>query len=133
MGQEPLVAEQIDAGAEFLREFDSYAPVSVACWLNPTGTDSWYLYVASDEIDDSNIGVAYGEVLRTLGAKRDRWLDPFQVRLLNSSDPIAGNAIQIRDRYPASMAARYQSSSMGGMSIEGAYIYPSLAAMKSAP
>jgi hypothetical protein len=133
MGHELLVTEQIEAGADFLRDFNDYVPISVACWLNPAGSDNLFLYIASDEIDDSNIDVAYGEVLRILGAKRSQWLDPFQVKLLNSSDPIASDAIQIRDRYPAKIPTRYHGSSIGGASIEGAYIYPSLSVTKSAP
>jgi hypothetical protein len=132
MGQELLVTEQIEAGADFLRDFNDYVPVSVACWLRPAESDSVFLYVASDEIDYGNMGVAYGEVLRRLGAKRSQWLDPFQVRLLNSSDPIARDAMQIRDRYPAKMPTRYNGSSIGGMGIEGAYIYSPLSVTTSA-
>jgi hypothetical protein len=133
MGQNLLVVEQVDAGADFVRDFNDYFSVSVACWVNPAESDNVFLYIASDEIDDSNIDVAYGEVLRRLGRKRSQWLDPFQVKLITSSDPIARDAIQIRDRYAAKIPTRYQGSSIGGMSIDGAYIYPPLAAMKSAP
>ena len=132
MGQELLVTEQIEAGADFLRDFNDCYPVSVACWLQPAESDSVYLYVASDEIDYSKMGVAYGEVLRRLGgAKRNQWLDPFQVKLLNSSDPIAREAMRIRDRYPAKIPTRYRGSSLGGMGIEGAYIYPPLSVTDS--
>lgn len=133
MGQELLVSEQIDAGDRFVRDFNDYVPVSVACWVNPTESDNLFLYIASDEISDSNIDVAYGEVLRRLGAKRSQWLDPFQIKLLNSSDPIARDAIQIRDRYPAKIPIRCKDSSIGGMSIDAAYIYPPLPVVKSAP
>lgn len=131
MGQDLLVIEQIDAGDDFVRDFNDYVSVSVACWVNPAESDNLFLYIASDDIDDSNIDVAYGEVLRRLSGKRSQWLDPFQIKLVNSSDPIARDAIQIRDRYPAKIRMRYQGSSIGGMSIDGAYIYPPLSAMKS--
>jgi len=133
MGQDLLVIEQIDAGADFVRDFNDYVSVSVACWVNPAESDNLFLYLGSDDIDDTNIDVAYREVLRRLGRRRTQWLDPFQIKLVNSSDPVARDAIQIRDRYPAKTATRYQGSSIGGMSIEGAYIYPSLSTMKSAP
>lgn len=132
MGQDLLVTEQIDAGAEFLRDFNNYVPVSVACWVNPAESESVFLCIASDEIDDSNVDVAYGEVLRRLGTRRSQWLDPFQVKLLNSSDPIAKDAIQIRDRYPAKIPTRYNGASIGGMSIKSAYIYAPLSVAQSA-
>jgi len=133
MGQDLLVDEQIDAGHEFVRDFNGYASVSVAFWINPTESDDWFLYVASDEIDDGNLDVAYGEVLRKMSHNPSQWLDPFRVKLLNSSDQIAREAIEIRDRYPAPIPTRYNGSSIGGISIDGAYIYPPLSAMQSTP
>lgn len=133
MDQDLLVVEQIDAGADFVRDFNDYVSVSVVCWVQPAESDNLFLYVASDEIDDSNIDVAYGEVLRRLSGKRSQWLDPFQIKLINSSDPIARDAIQIRDRYSARLPARHRGSSIGGLSIDGAYIYPRLSAMEPAP
>jgi hypothetical protein len=133
MGQELLVNEQIDAGAEFVRDFDDYVPISVAFWIISADTDDVFLYIASDDIDDSNFDVAYGEVLRKLSGKRSQWLDPFQIKLVNSSDPIAQDAIKIRDRYPAPLVTRYGGSSIGGTSIDGACIYPPVAALKATP
>ena len=111
MDSELLVTEQIDAGAEFVRDFNDYVPVSVACWVIPAESDNVFLYIASDAIDDSNFDVAYGEVLRKLRGKTRRGLDPFQVKLVNTSHPIAQDAIKVRDRDPAppvqaAMAAR---------------------------
>ncbi len=131
MGEELLVDEQIVAGADFVRDFNDYVPVSVACWVIPADSDDMFLYIASDDIDDSNFDVAYGEVLRKLSGKKSPWLDPFQIKLVNSSDPIARDAIRIRDRYSAPLATRYGGSSIGGTSIDGAYIYPPMATMKT--
>lgn len=135
MGEELLVNEQIDAGADFVRDFNDNHPVSVACWVVPADSDNLFLYIASDDINDSNVDVVYGEVLRKLSGNRSQWLDPFQIKLISSADPIARDAIRIRDRYPAKLATRIGSSlsSIGGVSIDGAYIYPSLSAMKAAP
>jgi len=132
MDQDLLVNERIDAGRDFVRDFDDYVTVSVAFWLVPADSDNVYLYIASDDLDDGNIRVAYGEVLRRLHAKSTPWLNPFHVKLVSSSDPVAREAVQIRDRYPAEIPTRYQGSSIGGMSIDAAYIYPPLSALKSA-
>lgn len=133
MGEELLVTEQIDAGADFVRDFNDYVPVSVAFWVVSAKSDDVCLYVASDDIDDRNFDVAYGEVLRRLSGKRSQWLDPFQIKLLNSSDPIAQDAIRIRDRYPAPLVTRYGGSSLGGASIDGACIYPPITAFNVTP
>lgn len=130
MGRELLVTELIDVGAEFLQEFNNCRRVAVAFWLIPFESDHPYLYVASDKIDDGNLNVAYGEVLQILNGEGRLWLDPFQVKLVNSADPVAHDAIAIRDRRPANVPTHYNGSSIGGTSIDGAYIY-SLSAMKS--
>jgi hypothetical protein len=133
MGEHLLVNEHIDAGAEFVRSFNDYVPVSVACWVNPADAETWYLYVASDQIDDRNILDAYGEVHRRLAAGQIPWLNMFQVKLVSSSDRVARDAIRIRDRFPTPVPTRYQESSLGGLAIDGAYIYPPLVAQKTSP
>lgn len=127
-----MVHERIDAGRDFVSDFDDYVTVSVAFWLVPANSDNVYLYIASDDLNDGNIRAAYGEVLRRLHAKSSPWLNPFHVKLVSSSDPVACEAMKIRDRYPATVPTRYQGSSIGGLSIDGAYIYPPLSALKSA-
>ncbi|MEQ8789176.1 MAG: hypothetical protein RIC55_22880 [Pirellulaceae bacterium] len=132
MGEELLVSGQIDAGADFIRDFDDYVSVSVAFWVAPSESEQRYLYIASDEIDDTNTHAAYGEVLRRLQVKQGPWLDPFQVKLINTSDRIARAAIEIRDRYSTPLPTRYGGSSLGGLSIDGAYIYPPVSALNTA-
>lgn len=132
MGQELLVTELIDAGADFLHEFDKRRRIAVAFWIIPFESDGLlYLYVASDEIDDGNLKPAYGEVLQILNDEERLWLDPFQVKLVSSADPIACDAIAIRDRRPAPIPTHYNGSSLGGTSIDGAYIYALRPATKS--
>jgi hypothetical protein len=124
MDQGPLVIEQIDAGGRFLAEFEKYAPVRVAFWLKDS-EGRWNLYVASDQVDDNNVDVAYGEVLRIAGQMRDPNFDPFQVKLIGAADPLANQVVAIRDRYPGRSPTRYHGHQLGGVSIEEAYIYPS--------
>jgi len=133
MGAELLVKEQIEAGEDFVQEFNDYVPVVAAFWVNTAESDEWFLYIASDEIDDHNIDVAYGEVLRRLGSRSSQWLHPFRVKLVNSHDPTAREAMAIRDRYPVKTPTHYHGTSLGGMSIDGAYIYAPLSTTKSMP
>jgi hypothetical protein len=133
MGQESLVSEQIDAGQEFVRGFCEYLPVAAAFWVNPADSEDWFLYVASAEIDDGNFDVAYGEVLRRVGTNKNQWLDAFQIKLVNSADPLAAEVIEIRDRYPLKAATRYNGSSIAGMAVGGVFIYPPIVTTSPAP
>jgi hypothetical protein len=125
MGQAQLVKEEIDAGAELVREFDKYEPVRVAFWLKASDDAHRYLYLASDRIDDANITEAYGEVLRLASQIDSPYLDPFRVKLLNTSDPLAQAAAEINRRFPSRVATRFGGNSFGGVSTDDVYLYPS--------
>ena len=125
MGQAQLVKEEIDAGAELVREFDKYETVSVAFWLKASDDAHRYLYLASERIDDANITEAYGEVLRLASQIDSPYLDPFRVKLLNTADPLARAAADINRRFPSRVATRFGGNSFGGVSTDDVYLYPS--------
>ncbi len=129
MGEDLLVKERIEAGAKFIRAFNDCFPVSVALWVVPVDTDSVYLYVASDEIDGRNIDVAYGEVIRTMDSVSSEWIDSFDIKLINSSEPLAREALRIRDSSPKRRPTRFRGTSIGGTGTDGAYIYPPVSAL----
>lgn len=125
MDQGPLVIDQFDSGAKFLREFQKYVPVKAAFWLKESTEDEWILYVASDQITDDNFDVAYGEVLRIAGQMHDPLFNPFHVQLIGGNDPLAKAALEINRRYPGPVATRFHGKVFGGLPVEEVYIYPS--------
>jgi hypothetical protein len=112
--------EEIDAGAELVREFDKYEPVKAAFWLKARDEDHRYLYIASERIHDTNVDVAYGEVLRLVDKLQSIYLDPFR-----ADDPLAKAAADIHKRFPGRMATRFGGTTFGGISVDEVYIYPS--------
>ncbi len=124
MDSSSLVIEQIDAGIRFVSEFAKSKPVQAAFWLRASGDERWYLYIASDQIDDSNFDTAYGEVLRLARAAPDPWLDPFQVKVIGTGEPLARAVMNLARRYPGPMPIRYGGPRLGGVDVEGVYIYP---------
>ena len=125
MDQGPLVREQIDAGRQFLTEFEKQIPVQAAFWLKQGEEGRWDLYVASDQIDDQTIKVAYREVLRVAGQMRDPNFGPFQVKAIGIDDPFAQAALDVLRRYPGRVAAHFHNRIFGGVGVEEVYIYPS--------
>lgn len=123
MDQGPLVSEQIEAGAELANEFEKYKPLQAVFWLKASEDGQWFLYLASDQIEDSNVREAYGEVLRILRPKSHVWLDPFQVKVIGTENPLARDVLDIQQKYPASLPTRLRNRMLGGLSIEEAYIY----------
>ncbi len=124
MSEDVLVKEVIEAGTEFISDFNNDFPVSVACWVIPVDSDHAWLYIASDRLDDSNLYEAYGQVPRVIKQQQNSWLDPFQVKLIHSSHPLAVDARAIRDGRAAQIPVRYHGTSLGGIETDFAYIYP---------
>jgi hypothetical protein len=125
MDQGPLVMEEIDAGAKLAHEFDQYKSVKAAFWLKASDEEQRYLYLASDQIDDTNFDVAYGEVLRLASTMHSPYLDPFRVKVIGGDDPLTLAAVEINRRFPGRMATRFGGKSFGGLSVDDVYIYPS--------
>jgi hypothetical protein len=124
MDQDPLVIEQIHAGASFLTEFQKYRPIEVAFWLKDLEEGEWSLYVVSDQITDDNFDVAYGEVARISGQLRDGRFDPFKVKLVGVNDPLA-RAVLDTERHAPGGPDRFYGRTFGGVSVDLIYIYPS--------
>lgn len=124
MDQMPLVNEEIDAAKALIREFNKYAPVAVALWLKESGDELHYLYIASDQINDSNVRAGYGEVLRIARKLALPYLDPFRIKLIGADAPLAVAAREINERFPARLPMRWGGQMLGGVGVEDVYIYP---------
>ena len=123
MDQSSLVMDEIDAGAELAREFSAYAPVNVAFWLKTSDDENRYLYLASEQISDTNFDLAYGEVLRLTNQLNSMHLDPFRVKVVGVDDPLAIAALDLLSRFPGLLPTRVGGSKFGGVSVDDVYIY----------
>jgi hypothetical protein len=124
MDHGPLVTEQIQAAERFLGALEERMHVTAAFWLRTSEDGPWYLHVASDQVNDSSRKAAYGEVLElTTGTNLDPNLDPFRIKLISTSDPLAQAVIEIQNRYPGRMPTRFRAP-FGPLPAEEAYIYP---------
>ncbi len=124
MDHGPLVSEQIDAGAKLASEFASdHQPLQAAFWLKESDDGQWFLYLVSDQIDDSNFDLAYREVLKLLGPGPHMWLDPLQVKVAGSDDPLAQAVEDVQRTQSTRLATRLRNRMLGGLSIEEVYIY----------
>ena len=117
--------EEIEAGARLAREFSRYASVKVAFWLKASDEDHRYLYLASDQIDDTNFDLAYGEVARLAKKYRSPFFDPFRVKVIGGNVPLAQAAEDINKQFPAQIPTRLRGQMFGGIFVDDVYIYPS--------
>jgi hypothetical protein len=128
MDQTPLVSDEIDAGAEFIRRLHGYRPVKAAFWLRRAEEGERYLHVALDGLTEHNINDAYVEVLRITQAMKDHYIDPFRVNLVTLDDPVVRAVLDIYRRFPGRVPPRYHGPVLGDVAVAEVYIYPQPAA-----
>jgi len=113
--------EQVEAGNTFLREFEKSIPVVVAFWLKEGEDGRWDLFVASDQFKDGKLGRAYGEVLRIAKELRDPYFEPFQVKLVDLSEPLVQAALEFYKTHPPKIPFRIHERNFGGTDVEEVY------------
>lgn len=123
MAENTLIAETKEAGRQFLAEFTKVFPVDVAFWLK-NGEGRLLLYVASHQITGESTRSAYAEVHQIARRLKDPWFESFDVRVINSTHPLAETAMRYQSRYGPDVPRRITDRSFGGMSVEEVYIYP---------
>ena len=123
MDQEPLVDEQVEAGALFLRELQRTLPVQFAFWLLKSADGGWRLHIVSDQVTDENLDVGYRKIGRAAQTINDPWFDVFQVKLIEADHPLAQAAADVWQRYPTWKGGRFPGDKFG-KGVEGVYLYP---------
>jgi hypothetical protein len=137
MDQDTVVSEQTESGKRLIEALSAAGfEVRVAFWAKPTDEGKWFLYLASPVVDEKGPTAAYRHVYNVMRKIPDLWIDPLEVRVVGSKDSLteavlAATKPKVPDspfgvRNPKSYPGmtRFGGSTLGGVSIEGAYIYP---------
>lgn len=145
MDQDALVNEQTEAGRQLIAALvEAGFEVRVAFWAKPTEEEKWFLYLASPFVDDKGPRTAYRFVHDVLRNMPDLWIDPLEVRVVGLKDSLAEAALAVtqpkipnspfavRNAKPHQGMIRFGGATLGGVSIDGAYIYPPLQPAASA-
>jgi hypothetical protein len=129
MAQDVLVREQIEGGRELLDQLAADGvEVTTAFWAKETESGRWYLFIASPVVDEQGIGAAYGMLITAVRNMPHQWIDPMEVKLLRSDDVMAAAAQRVIAPNPPPSSFRsakyYDVWNLGGVGVDGAYIYP---------
>jgi hypothetical protein len=124
MDQGTLVIEQINAGAEFINRLDKHIRVRTAFWLRAADQSSWYLYIASDQVNDNTMKTAYTEVARVARAMNNPNLEVFRIRPISLSDPLAQAASDVHKRFAARVPLHAKERIFGDVYADEVYVYP---------
>jgi hypothetical protein len=126
MGHIPLVEEQIRDGRQLIEKLtqDGF-PVTAAGWLRKSEDGQWFLYLASPVEDEEGPIGAYRRAYPVVQQMpRPFWIEPLDVKVVGTKDPIANAIAETRQRYPGNVPVRYGEVRLGKLSVEGAYLYP---------
>jgi hypothetical protein len=126
MDQEPLVEEQKDAGEKVVTLLrDNGFDVAAAFWLKEDEDSSWFLYVASKNVESAGIREAYRNALDIIRRRPESSVDFLTLKLIRPSDPLAKAVLDFQaSRPPTRTKAWVRGRPLGGVYINAAYIYP---------
>lgn len=124
MDSGPLVREDIEVGAELVREFDKLEPVTTAFWMKLPDEPKRDLYIAIERLHEIGLFEAYKQVLQLAKNLESGYLDTFRVKLIAADHQLARTAVDIRNRFPSPQATRYGPSMFGDVFADDVYIYP---------
>jgi hypothetical protein len=125
MDKAPLVMDEIEAGKALVERLNDHFSVIAACWLREGEGGERYLYVALDGLTVPKADLAYGEVIRIAGEMKDHYIDPFRVKIIGPTDPIAKAVTALYRRFPGrTPPTRLNEPIFGVGDVEEMYIYP---------
>jgi hypothetical protein len=124
MDQATLVEHQIDDVTRLVDQLrrDGF-DVKAAFWLYTSEADQWFLYIASDMVNQQGITEAYKAVGRAMRRLLDLQIDRFQVKLVTPDDPVAKAVIDFQSERHARLPTRVRAANLGDVYIKNAYLY----------
>jgi hypothetical protein len=141
MDKDTLVTEQTDSGEQLIKELAACGfETRVAFWAKPKDEGKWFLYLASPIVDDKGPTAAFRLVHSAMRKMPDLWIEPLDVRVIGMNDTLTEAALDvikpkvasisyaIRHPKPYPGMTLFRGDTLGGLSIDGAYIYPPLQA-----
>jgi hypothetical protein len=127
MDQIPLVSEQIEDGRKVIQRLtEGGIPITAAGWVKESDRWQWLLYLVTPLVgEDGATTRAYRRIVDVLRAgPTPPEVDPIQIKAVSPSER-AGQAILDIQRQGRRWDG-YAGSSLGGVSVDGAYFYPEL-------
>ncbi len=127
MDQGILVESQIREGQELIDVLaENGVAVTAACWVKESDGGMWFLYLVTPLVGEGgSTGLAYRRINAVLRAlPQSLGIDHFQIKAIGPSDAVGQAIRDFQRRYPNRPAWWYDGSSLGGVSIDAAYIYP---------
>jgi len=130
MDKTTLVDEKIEDGKLLLdRLVEAGVVVTAACWTLESNKGRWYLYIATPVVEEQGIRTASDRIFAAVKHMPHPFEGgPFQIKAIGPHEPVAKAILDLPRRHPSRSPFRPDASKLGELSIEGAYLYPPVAA-----
>ena len=137
MDQDCVVSDQIEAGKRLMLALEANGfEIRLAFWAKPSDEMRWYLYLASPFVSQNGPLEAYRFVLDVMKNHLDLGIEFFDIKVLGLDDSLtkAGLAVMkprvvsspfaVNPPRPFAGMTRFNGTTLGGLSIDGAVFYP---------
>jgi hypothetical protein len=127
MDQGTLVESQINEGQKLIdRLVENGIAVLAACWMKESDGGLWYLYLVTPLVgEDGSRRPAYRRINAVIRAmSQPLGIDPYQKKVVGPSEPVGQAILDLQRRYAGRLPLWYGEATLGGVSIDAAYIYP---------
>ena len=141
MDKDAMVSEQTDSGLRIISALNADGfDIRIALWAKPTDEGKWFLYLASPLVDEKGPAIAYRLVFDTMRKTPNLRIEPLEIKVVGMNDSLVQAALAlIKPKVPDSPYAvqnprpypgptLFHGETLGGVSVDGAYIYPPLQA-----
>lgn len=127
MDTELLVDTQIEDGRLLAeKRIQDGFDVSVLLWVKPSEEGMRYLIIGSPEVGRLGLSEAYRLLYASLDKLSASSISYSDIKLIDGSNPIAQNAVELRDRLPAKIPTRFRGKRLGSPAVVEAYVYPKI-------
>jgi hypothetical protein len=131
MDQTLLVDRELQDVPRLIEELrkDNFIP-KAAFWLFTSEADEWNLCLVMDGIKEHGSSKEYLTLVKAMRRMDDLWIDPFALKLIDSTEPLAKavlDQLARRQEREAKIPIRLRKSNLGGVFADAAYIYPNAA------
>jgi hypothetical protein len=127
MDQGTLVNGQINDGQKLIdRLAENGVAVLAACWMKESDGGLWYLYLVTPLVgEDGARRPAYHRINAVIRAlPQPLRMDPFQKKVVGPLEPVGQAILDLQRRYAGRLPVWYGEATLGGVSIDAAYLYP---------
>jgi hypothetical protein len=125
MDYELLVEPRIEDGKSLIAELTKAGfDVSVAVWVKTIDEGLWFLYIGTRSLGSMSLAAAYQAAFSAFRQIPKPRIEFSQIKLVEATNPVAVDAMEIRDGYATRLPTRFRGQTLGGLEIYEAYIYP---------